>query len=138
MIEQKKFLVSEVTKENKDKIKLKSLRLGVSIDELTILAIDVFDPEIKCRGCNNTNPVTNIEHEYFVGGQKIVVTVNNVPTEYCSSCVKNDEETLFDFKLLHLIKEKVEEITLRKYIRTKITEFTINYKDLEKIESTSN
>lgn len=128
---EKKYLVTELNKENKERVKLKAIKLGLSIDELIVSSIDHYSPDIKCNNCENINPTAIYEHRIVVGVNTLTCKVQNTPVLYCKSC--SDEET-FDVELTNILNRIIEQEMLQSFIRTKKSEFLFDYKELEKMK----
>jgi len=134
MVNNKKFLVNEMTKEAKDKVKLKAMRLGISIDELTLKAIDAFECQTNCYCGKENSSRTDFVHEFYIADRKVNVTVANTPLANCESCSQADSP-YFNLKLVAMIEGIVEKKILKGLRKNpSLTDYTFDYEQLEKIE----
>jgi len=128
----KRYLVTEIKKEDKNKVKLKALKYGLSIDELIVKSIESFNEDVICQCHKARVKEVTYHHAIDVSGVKVNAIVDNVPTMTCKSC---DDDALFDLELISLLNNLIEPLMLDGFIESKRkkTQFNFDYKLIESI-----
>lgn len=123
----KKYLVAEISKTNKDRIKLKRALYGIQMEDLILRSINAYEGKAKqttCPYCHEECIVTTkppFEQSIEVAGKQIKVTVTNYPRNVCNTC-GGEYENLDAAGLLDeiLVEEVVTSIRSRKPILNEI------------------
>lgn len=122
-----KYLVAEISKSNKDRIKLKRALYGLKMDELILKSINAYKeevPQTTCAHCHEECIVTTkppFEQTVEVAGKQIKVVVTNYPRNLCNTC-GGEFENLEVAGLLDeiLVEEVISSVRSRKPIPNEI------------------
>lgn len=114
-----KYLVSKMTKREKEIIKMKANLYSMSIDELVRLAVDQYEGRVKssnCPYCHQETVVTTkkpMEHHVTIADKDYNIKVLKLPLNVCRLCdneyqnldVSVQLEKLIHFEIIHSLRE---------------------------------
>ncbi|MGG0656488.1 hypothetical protein [Rummeliibacillus pycnus] len=123
----KKYLVAEISKFNKDRIKLKRALYGMQMEDLILHSINAYEGKVEqttCPHCHEECIVTTkppFEQTVEVAGKQIEIVVTNYPRNKCNTC-GGEFEILGVAGLLDeiLVEEVVSSVRSRKPIPNEI------------------
>lgn len=133
-----KYLVTTISKQNKNKIKLKSSLYKLSMDDLILKSINSYVgevPSISCPHCHEQCVVKTIPayvKQLEVSGKIFQVSIDDYPRNICQTCGGEFE----DLEISTVLDELLEDLILKK-IREKeemSSEMTVSFKELLRLD----
>lgn len=107
-----KHLVHEISKVNEDKINIKSVLYGISMDELIMRATDQFIglvPIMTCPHCHEECRVKEktVEINVDFAGRSIPIKIEGYPLNICSTCGGEYSNLSVDARLEGILSDGV-------------------------------
>lgn len=126
----KRYVTVEMTKNNKDILKLKARESNLTIQDFVVGAVQNYKPKSNkvCSTCEAKMNKKLIEHEMLFGQHRVII--KNVPTDYCETCNIEQNNLYFDVLL-----EELANLACNKYLKANRkfpSEF--DYQELTKYE----